>query len=110
MLLTILFIGSSILVFSSIAGYIMIQRIRASSDTMDSTKAIFAADSGVECMIYKYSSSSNPKPIDCNTFLTFDDSFVSVYTEYASSSTGTPLYIKSVGTSNKAKRAFYVGF
>ena len=87
MLLTILFIGSSILVFSSIAGYIMIQRIRASSDTVDSTKAIFAADSGVECMIYKYSSSSNPKPIDCNAFLTFDDSFVSVYTEYASSST-----------------------
>ena len=110
MLLTLLFIGSSILVFSSIAGYIMIQRIRASSDTVDSTKAIFAADSGVECMIYKYSSSSNPKNIDCNTFLTFDDSFVSVYTEYASSSSGTPLYIKSVGTSNKAKRAFYVGF
>ena len=114
-LLTLLFIGSSILIFSTIAGYIMIQRIRATSDTMDSTKAIFAADSGTECMLFKYASTTeNRSSLDCNTassgFLSFDDNFVSVYTEIASSSVGTSSYIKSVGTSNRSKRAFYLGF
>ena len=115
MLLTLLFIGSSILIFSTIAGYIMIQRIRASSDTVDSTKAIFAADSGVECMLFKYASTTeNRSGLDCNTasrgFLSFDDNFVSAYTEIASSSVGSSSYIKSVGASNRSKRAFYLGF
>jgi len=115
MLLTLLFIGSSILIFSTIAGYIMIQRIRASSNTMDSTKAIFAADSGVECMLFKYASTSEDRSsLDCNTagggILSFDDNFVSVYTEIASSSVGTSSYIKSIGTSNRSKRAFYLSF
>ena len=114
-LLTLLFIGSSILIFSTIAGYMMIQRIRASSDTMDSTKAIFAADSGVECMLFKYASTTeNRSNLNCNTassgFLSFDDNFVSAYTEIASSSVGSSSYIKSVGTSNRSKRAFYLGF
>ncbi|MCR4275421.1 MAG: hypothetical protein NUV83_01565 [Candidatus Wolfebacteria bacterium] len=114
-LLTLLFIGSSILIFSTIAGYMMIQRIRASSDTMDSTKAIFAADSGVECMLFKYASTTeNRSNLNCNTassgFLSFDDNFVSAYTEIASSSVGSSSYIKSVGTSNRSKRAFYLSF
>ncbi len=110
-LLTLLFIGSSILIFSTIAGYLMIQRIRASSDTMDSTKALFAADSGVECMLFKYTSTTDDRSgLDCNSFLSFDDNLVSVYTEIASSSVGTSSYIKSVGTSNRSKRAFYLVF
>jgi hypothetical protein len=52
MLLTIVLLGSSILAASSIAGYLMLLQIRGSSDATNSTKAIFAADSGIEWGLY----------------------------------------------------------
>ncbi len=111
MLLSVLMIGSSILVFSSIAGYMMLERLRASSNAVDSTKAIFAADSGIECELYKYNFSDpqNPRQIDCKS-LKFDDNKTSVLTEIVGDASDTPLYIKSIGASVKSKRAFMINF
>ena len=48
MLLAVLIIGTSMLAMTSISGYLILQRIRSSSNIVDSTKAIFAADTGIE--------------------------------------------------------------
>ncbi|TRZ65014.1 MAG: hypothetical protein D4Q79_00265, partial [Spirochaetia bacterium] len=53
MLLTVLVLGASILGVSTIAGYLTLLKIRAASDTANSTKAIFAADTGIEWELYK---------------------------------------------------------
>jgi len=93
MLLTVLILGSTILAASTIAGYLTVLKIRASSDTTNSTKAIFAADTGIEWELYKFIKDPNStKPHFSN-----DANF--------NSSNDSGL-IKSVGESNNIFRAF----
>ena len=96
MLLTILVIGGLLLGASAIAGLLMVYQIRQSSDITNSTKAIFAADTGIEWGLYgMFKDQDYPKPIMTNQadFST---------TVYGTSS------IKSVGSSQRASRAFEV--
>ncbi len=102
MLLSVLLIGGTILAASSIAGYLMLLRIRASSDITNSTKAIFAADTGLEWELYKYFKGDIEKPL-----MTNDSSFES---QSVDNESGAPQYIKSIGKSNKAFRAFTMTF
>ncbi|MEK7593186.1 MAG: hypothetical protein AAB464_00485 [Patescibacteria group bacterium] len=107
MLLAVLLIGASAMVFASISGYMTLVRIRASSDITDATKAIIAADAGVECELYNFFVPAN---LNCSA-LQFDDVKTSVETQIGDSdSDGTNDYIKSIGTANKSKRAFMVSF
>lgn len=102
MLLAVLIIGTSILTMTSISGYLMLQRIRSSSNIIDSTKAIFAADTGIEWELFKKNKctegSINPL---CSTkpFLTNDSSFNTFLSAQS---------IKSIGTSIKSNRAFKI--
>lgn len=108
MLLSIMIIGTSILVVSVVAGYLMVQRLRFSSNMVDSAKAVFAADAGIECEQYNI---FHPSAIfDCNNpaVLNFDDSLTTVAT--LRGLIGMTNYIKSTGTSNKSKRAFYLSY
>ena len=107
MLLAVGLIGASILTATTIAGYLMLQRIRTASNFVDSTKAIFAADAGIECELYKYNFSdpARPKNINCAT-LSFEDKKTSIKTSVVKDASSTPQYIKSIGTSNKSSRAF----
>ncbi len=93
MLLTALILGGSILGASTIAGYLMLLQIRGASDITNSTKAIFAADTGIEWELYKqFKDSGYPKPsLSNNTNFT--------------SSNDTQL-IKSIGQSSNNFRAF----
>jgi len=71
MLLTVLILGSTILAASTIAGYLTVLKIRASSDTTNSAKAIFAADTGIEWELYNVTCVSRglaPCPIGKPTF------------------------------------------
>jgi hypothetical protein len=52
MLLTVLALGGTLLGATTIAGLLMIYQIRQNSDIRDSTKAIFAADAGIELTNY----------------------------------------------------------
>lgn len=108
MLLSIVIIGTSILVISVVAGYLMVQRLRFSSNMVDSTKAIFAADAGIECEQYNVFHPDPGDTFDCNNpaILDFEDSLVNVQTIRNMSG----FYIKSTGTSNKSKRAFYLSY
>lgn len=106
MLLSVLLIGTSVLTITSLAGYLMLQRIRMAHQFIDSTKAIFAADAGVECEYYNYFKSGN---VVCGN-LNFSDSMTKVQTSIITNASGTPQYIRSTGSSNKFKRAFLVEF
>lgn len=66
MLLTVLILGGSILGASAIAGYLMTLKIRNSSDIINSTKAIYAADAGIEWKLYNLFKNSYPKPVFFN--------------------------------------------
>lgn len=95
--MTVLVIGGLLLGASSIAGLLMVYQIRQSSDVINSTKAIFAADTGIEWELYRILKDSNyPKPIMTNQA----DFSTTVY--------GTST-IKSVGTSGNSSRAFQAG-
>lgn len=52
MLLTVIALGGTLLGATTIAGLLMLHQIRQSTDLKDSTKAIFAADAGLEMAGY----------------------------------------------------------
>ena len=106
MLLAVLLIGTSVLVITSLSGYLMLQRIRMGFNFVDSTKAIFAADAGVECEFYNFFKGAS---VDCDG-LNFLDSLTKVQTVIVADDSGVPQYIKSIGTSNKSSRAFVAEF
>jgi len=96
MLLTVLVLGASILGVSTIAGYLTLLKIRAASDTANSTKAIFAADTGIEWELYKQFKGSADKPVLSNgaDFETYGSGDVK----------------KSIGRSGNSFRAFEIEF
>jgi hypothetical protein len=54
MLLTVLILSGLLLSASTIGGLLMLYQIRQSADIANSTKAIYAADSGIEKRIYEF--------------------------------------------------------
>lgn len=111
MLLSILLIGASILGATSIAGYLMLRQLRLSSDIVNSTKAIFAADTGIEWELYKCFK-CNPD-FFCDPDCTALDSQKPSMTNNSSVSStviydnnGLPQSIKSVGSASQIHRAF----
>ncbi len=96
-LLTVLILAGSMLGASMIAGYLMLLKIRASSDITNSARAIFAADAGVEWELYKQIKDPGyPKPSLSNgaDFTTYQDGQI----------------IKSIGESGNVFRAFELNY
>ncbi|MBU4387844.1 hypothetical protein KJ644_05285 [Candidatus Dependentiae bacterium] len=98
MLLTALILGGAILGASTIAGYLMTLKIRASSDIANSAKAIFAADTGIEWELYKQfqNKPDYPRPPFSNG------------ADFDSSNDGQR--IKSIGQSGNSFRALEMEF
>ncbi len=65
MILASLALGGALLGISALAGLLMTYQIRQTTDLENSTKAIMAADSGVEWGLYQYFHPSNP-PVATN--------------------------------------------
>ena len=94
MLLTVLVIGGLLLGASAIAGLMMVYQLRQASDVVNSTKAIFAADTGIEWELYRMFKNSNyAKPAMTNQA----DFSTTVYGGNT---------VKSIGSSNRSSRAF----
>ncbi|KKS25693.1 MAG: hypothetical protein UU85_C0001G0123 [Candidatus Wolfebacteria bacterium GW2011_GWA2_42_10] len=106
MLLAVLLIGSGILTMTAVSGYLTLQRVRMSSDTVNSTKAVFAADAGIECELFNYFKRAS---VNCGK-LFFEDNKVSIKTSIVVDASSTPRYIKSIGSASRAYRAFMMGF
>ncbi len=54
MLIAVLSLGGAILGATTVAGFLTLYQIRATTDTANSAKAIFAADAGVEWALFNY--------------------------------------------------------
>lgn len=65
MLITVLAMSGTLLGATAIAGYLMLNQIRQTTDVINSTKAIFAADSGLEWRLYKFFKVDGQKCLEC---------------------------------------------
>jgi threonine/homoserine efflux transporter RhtA len=54
MIIAVLALGGAILGATALAGFLMLYNIRVTADAVNSAKAIFAADSGVNWALYTY--------------------------------------------------------
>lgn len=63
MILTVLVLSSAVLALSAIGGYMMLLRLRINSDIINTTKAIYIADAGIECEAYNQFKMAS---LDCN--------------------------------------------
>lgn len=122
MLVAVLALGGSILGATTVAGLLTLYQIRATTDTANSAKAIFAADAGTEWAQYNYYCAANPGECPAGattTQPTFSGSgataAISCYDNYGATgapipcdSTSTVVAISS-GVANGAERAFFIG-
>lgn len=54
MLLTVVVLSGTLLVVSGVVGFLMLHKIKQSTNIVDSTKSILAADSGIEWELFRY--------------------------------------------------------
>lgn len=124
MLITVLALSSTILVSTAVAGLLTVFQIRQATDVVNSSKAVFASDMGLEWNLYHFFKDdvNNPAcPATCScpggaacdingkceldNKATFTASCVSV-----DNGLNKDITIKSIGTSNRSSRAFQMSF
>ena len=106
MLLTVMLITSVILSSTAISALLVLFQLRQVSDVKASTQAIFAADSGLECILYeKVRGGENYSNCGATGEIKLDNgaSYVVI-----SNDTGTSF--KSVGRAGRSARALEIGF
>lgn len=98
MIMTIMVVVGALVGASAIAGSLMVRQIRQSTQGIDSTKAIFASESGIELELYhRYKDPSYP-----SSSVVLTDSSSTFETVVTATS------IKSVGRSKFASRALRI--
>jgi len=120
MILAVLALGGTILGATTIAGLLMTYQIRQTTEAANSAKAIFAADSGLECGLYSFFKNSNvcaSTPPQAASLSLSNDSVAEVRCFDASENQvscddkTSAKTIKSTGTAAKTiKRAFLLYF
>ena len=110
MILTILALGGTILVGTTVAGLLVVYQIRQSADLANSAKAVFAADSGIEWGFYQFfKSSSSVLPSAPPSFANGASVAVTCYTgsgDPAACADSSIASIRAIGKSGSAHRAF----
>ncbi len=113
MILTVLTIGGTILGATTIAGFLMLYQIRQATDFANSGKAIFAADTGIECAFYQMFKGDTqcPSVSPLSNGATFTAScYDASGHEISCNQSSTVASIRSVGTSANSSRAFEASF
>ncbi|MDO8430221.1 MAG: hypothetical protein Q7S73_02540 [bacterium] len=122
MLITVLALSGTILGATTIAGLLMLYQIRQATDVVNSTKAIFAADSGFEWRLYKFYKTDNKTcgsdcppgdnscspPIMTNINLPPDQAILTRCVSNSNPDGTLTFDIQSIGTSGNNRRAFGV--
>ena len=114
MLLAVLTLGATMLAVTTIAGLLMVYQIRQVSDSGNSAKAVFAADSGAEWALYNFFEQSG-QSIEIPP-MGFSNGATAAVTCYdASSAQGlctatTSVEAISKGSAGNTKRAFLATF
>ncbi|MDP3991573.1 MAG: hypothetical protein Q8P66_01550 [Candidatus Colwellbacteria bacterium] len=103
MLLTVMLLTGVILSTTSLAALITLYQMRQATDAASSNQAIFAADAGIECALYKkFKEEKGNRELEeeCSEINFGNKAEVKVVAEGGS--------IKSVGKSRRSARAFEV--
>ena len=100
MLLTVLIMSGSLLGATTIAGLLMLYQIRQSTNVSDSTRAIYAADAGLECELYKLFKAGPicPSPTELSNGSTYSTREIVKNNQVTS--------VQSVGEAGQVLRAF----
>jgi hypothetical protein len=128
MLIAVLSLGGAILGATTVAGLLTLYQIRATTDTENSAKAIFAADAGTEWAFFDhYCGLVTPERCDNlqvasgtadNALPSFSDQVtmqVNCYSNYATTgatttcSNASTVVAISSGIANGSERAFFIG-
>jgi len=109
MLLTAVLISGIVLSATSLAGLLTIYQLRQVTDVNSSTKAIFAADTGIEWELYKkFGDSKAYPPHGANTNVGLDNG--ATFQTFLTTDPSNPSLVNSVGTSGRSSRAFQIYF
>ena len=103
-LMVVLILGATMLGVTTIAGYISLQKIKTVTGITQSAEAIYAADYGVECYLYKLTKDPD---IFCENIGPLANGATA---QVATTTDGVYQVIKSVGKSGDISRAFGVFF
>src|SRR3989344_1600154 len=110
MILTVLTLGGTLLSISLVAGLLILFQIRQSGDLANSTKALFAADAGVEWYLkhkglvvhpYTFKSTDVDAPLSLDPVLFSNGASFEVITQ-------SELEAKVIGAAGSSKRAFLI--
>ena len=114
MLLTVMLLSGAILSATSLAALLVLYQLRQATDAKASTQAIFAADSGIECVLFEQilslTTGTSPEFIKCGIApdkVVLDN--LSYYTITVNIIAGDTV-IKSVGVSGRTTRALEITF
>lgn len=99
MLLTAMLVSAMVIAATSLAGLLTLYQLRQVTDVKGSGAAIFAADSGIECLSYQFAGNS----IDCSS------GTLSNGAHFTTTSTAPGVYV-SIGTSGRSSRALQINF
>ena len=118
MIIAILSLGGVILGATTLAGLLMLYNIRSTTDSINSAKAIFAADSGINWALYSYfKPPDGPLPGNNGTLLNGATVSITCYDakdnplgvcDNTSGSGATSSYTIAEGLSGGSRRAFLV--
>jgi len=115
MLLTVMLLSSAILGATALAALLVLFQLRQATDAKASTQAIFAADSGIECVLFEKILSVSPgapPPNYANCGIAPDKVNLdngSLYTITVETSGGDTT-IKSIGRAGRTTRALEITF
>lgn len=124
MLITVLSLGGAILGATTVAGLLTLYQIRATTDTENSAKAIFAADAGVEWALFNHyciaagrcpgvgNGTDYTKPTFSGSGATMQvDCYDNYLASGATSTCSNPSVVAAIssGIANGSERAFFVG-
>lgn len=111
MILSVLALGGTILGATTIAGLLMVYQLRSTSDVANSAKAIFAADAGIDWMLYQF---ANPGSADTKPAFSNGASFTATcYNSFSNAidcQDQSAVTFRSVGRSGASYRALELNF
>lgn len=114
MILTVLVLSSIVLSLSAIGGYLMLVRLRISSDIGNTMRAIYIADAGLECEAYNHFKNGSVAGYCAdpsrNIFLSGDVPDPERFYYETASVVVAPAHIRSVGNARTVNRAFRFDF
>jgi len=116
MLIAVLSLGGAMLAATTIAGLLILYQLRATTNSVNSSESIFAADTGIEWALFNYycaaESGRTPCPPAAPTLSNGTAIAVTCYntgnTSIPCNQTSTTSYVVSKGTALNTSRAFYL--